>query len=181
MKTSSQENHLPLSGKNALVTGASRGIGAAIALDLSRAGAAVAVNYCHSPDKAEALCDEIKRAGGRAMTVKADMAKRADIEAMLTSGVLALDGLDAFGNLYLSRLLPWSFGLLNFARHLPGTLGLLDFARLLNLTRARHCTDQHHPTDRESDGQAASESTQVDVRHHRPPIGNRQLTTLSRR
>ncbi|MEI6193543.1 MAG: SDR family NAD(P)-dependent oxidoreductase, partial [Verrucomicrobiota bacterium] len=60
MNTSTQ-NNLPLSGKIALVTGASRGIGAAIALDLAQAGAAVAVNYCNSANKAEAVADEIKR------------------------------------------------------------------------------------------------------------------------
>jgi glucose 1-dehydrogenase len=71
-----------LKNKIALVTGASRGIGAAIALDLARAGTAVAVNYCQSPDKAEAVRADIERAGGRAIAVRADMAKGADIEAM---------------------------------------------------------------------------------------------------
>jgi len=66
----------------ALVTGASRGIGAAIALELARAGATVAVNYCQSPAKAEAVRAEIERAGGRAITVRADMAQRAAIAAM---------------------------------------------------------------------------------------------------
>ncbi len=72
----------PLLGKTALVTGASRGIGAAIARDLAGAGAAVALNYCQSPDKVETVADEIRQAGGRALTVRADMSKRGDIDTM---------------------------------------------------------------------------------------------------
>ncbi|MEI8291622.1 MAG: glucose 1-dehydrogenase [Verrucomicrobiota bacterium] len=97
MNTSPQ-NNLPLSGKIALVTGASRGIGAAIALDLAQAGAAVAVNYCNSANKAEAVADEIKRAGGRALTVKADMAKHSNIEAMFDRVTKELGTVDILVN-----------------------------------------------------------------------------------
>ncbi len=64
----------PLQGKIALVTGASRGIGAAIALDLARAGADVAVNYCRSPEPAQRVCDEIRQLGRRALLLPADVA-----------------------------------------------------------------------------------------------------------
>ncbi|MEI6075725.1 MAG: glucose 1-dehydrogenase [Verrucomicrobiota bacterium] len=96
--TSSPQNKLPLSGKIALVTGASRGIGAAIALDLARAGAAVAVNYCQRADKAEALCNEIQRSGGRAIPVKADMGKPADIDAMFAHVAKELGAVDIMVN-----------------------------------------------------------------------------------
>ncbi len=58
---------LPLSGKAALVTGGSRSIGAAIAKRLARDGAAVAITYSASPEKAQAVVEEIKAAGGQAV------------------------------------------------------------------------------------------------------------------
>jgi 3-oxoacyl-[acyl-carrier protein] reductase len=63
-----------LSGKTALVTGASRGIGRAAALALARAGAQVLVHYSASPDQAEEVVAEIRAHGGRVEALKADMA-----------------------------------------------------------------------------------------------------------
>ena len=63
-----------LQGKVALVTGASKGIGAAIALELASQGAAVAVNYSGSKAGAEKVVDEIKQAGGKAIAVQANVA-----------------------------------------------------------------------------------------------------------
>jgi 3-oxoacyl-[acyl-carrier protein] reductase len=68
-----------LTGKVAIVTGASKGIGAAIALTFAEAGAAVAVNYASSKADAERVVGEIVKAGGKAIAVQADVAKRADV------------------------------------------------------------------------------------------------------
>jgi len=62
-----------LSGKTALVTGASRGIGRATALELAKAGAQVLVHYSASPREAEAVVAEITQAGGRAQALQADL------------------------------------------------------------------------------------------------------------
>ncbi len=81
-----------LSGKTALVTGGSRGIGAAIAVRLGRAGAHVAINYANSRDAAEALVSEIGAQGGRAFAVGADIGSLAGIEAMLAACDAAFGG-----------------------------------------------------------------------------------------
>jgi 3-oxoacyl-[acyl-carrier protein] reductase len=65
---------ISLSGKTALVTGASRGIGRASALALSQAGAQVLVHYSTSPGQAESVVADIQAVGGRAQTLQADMA-----------------------------------------------------------------------------------------------------------
>ena len=62
-----------LQNRTALVTGASRGIGKAIALALADAGAAVAVNYRERSDEAEAVAEVIRKNGGRAATFGADV------------------------------------------------------------------------------------------------------------
>ncbi len=63
-----------LSGKTALVTGSSRGIGRATALELAKAGAQVLVHYSTSPTEADAVVSAITKVGGRAQTLKADLA-----------------------------------------------------------------------------------------------------------
>ncbi|RFU48147.1 SDR family oxidoreductase [Paraburkholderia sp. DHOC27] len=70
------------SSKVAIVTGASRGIGAALARRLASDGFAVAVNYASSASEADALVAELKAAGARAVAVKADIAQAADVRAM---------------------------------------------------------------------------------------------------
>ena len=68
-----------LAGKVAVVTGASKGIGASIAKHLAAEGAAVVVNYASSKSGADDVVSEINRNGGKAIAVKADIAKKADI------------------------------------------------------------------------------------------------------
>jgi NAD(P)-dependent dehydrogenase (short-subunit alcohol dehydrogenase family) len=72
-----------LKDKVALVTGASRGIGRGIAEVFADEGAHVAVNYLGSPEKAEAVAAYVRSQGRRAITVKGDVARRADVEAMV--------------------------------------------------------------------------------------------------
>src|ERR1700733_233622 len=73
---------LVLAGKIALVTGGSRGIGAAISLHLARAGATVLVNYASSEGAAHAVADQIKRDGGAAHTLKADVSESGEVKAL---------------------------------------------------------------------------------------------------
>jgi 3-oxoacyl-[acyl-carrier protein] reductase len=72
-----------LKGRTALVTGASRGLGAAIALELAARGAQVAVNYFAKRDRAEQLCESIKQKGGEATAYYADVRQEADIVKMV--------------------------------------------------------------------------------------------------
>src|ERR1700744_992776 len=72
-----------LNGKVALVTGASRGIGAAIAVALGAAGASVAVNYRERADAADALVADLNEAGKRAIAVAADVSQATEVEKMM--------------------------------------------------------------------------------------------------
>lgn len=73
---------ISLKGQAALVTGASSGIGEAVAIALGAAGADVVVNYVSSPEAAEAVADKIRAGGSRAIAIKADVSKEDEVQAM---------------------------------------------------------------------------------------------------
>lgn len=120
-----------LEGKNALVTGASRGIGRAIALGFARAGADVAVAARTTSDL-ETLAKEIETLGRRALVLTCDVTQRDQIEAMVRGAVEGLGGLDALVN---------NAG---GARFMSPLLGLRpegwDKMLALNLDSVFHCT-----------------------------------------
>ncbi len=101
-----------LQNKVAIVTGASKGIGAAIARHLAAEGAAVVVNYSSSKEGADRVVNEIKSRGGKAIAVQANLAKAAGVERLFAETSKAFDRLDIVVN----------------------NAGIYDFAPLENVT-----------------------------------------------
>jgi 3-oxoacyl-[acyl-carrier protein] reductase len=87
-----------LQGRVAIVTGASKGIGAGIALRLAADGAAVVVNYARAADDADAVVRRIVEAGGRAVAVRADLAKPEQIGPLVDAAVATFGRLDILVN-----------------------------------------------------------------------------------
>ena len=87
-----------LKGKVVIVTGASKGIGAAIAEKLAEEGAATVVNYASSDRDAQDVVSRIKARGGRATAVKADVSKLADIQRLFNSAVKEFFEVDVLVN-----------------------------------------------------------------------------------
>ncbi len=90
--------HSRLAGKVAVVTGASKGIGAAIAKRLADEGASVVVNYASSKTGADKVVAEISSAGGTAVAIQADVARKADIERLFAETKNAFGPLDILVN-----------------------------------------------------------------------------------
>ena len=88
----------PLAGHVALVTGASRGIGRAIALELGAAGAQVVVNYASSPEAAEAVVAAITAGGGQAWSHRANVADEGEVDAMVKTVLEKAGRLDVLVN-----------------------------------------------------------------------------------
>jgi glucose 1-dehydrogenase len=88
--------HPVLTGQPALVTGANSGIGRAVAIGLARAGADVVVNYVTHPETADAVAHEIEGMGRRAITLKADVSREDEVEAMYAAAIAH------FGTLHIS-------------------------------------------------------------------------------
>ena len=76
----------PLQGRVALVTGASRGIGAAAAKRLARSGATVVINYHQNQEAAQKVLEQVETDGGRGMIFQADVTQRSQVDAMVAAG-----------------------------------------------------------------------------------------------
>src|SRR6516165_10352494 len=119
--------HYPqvLAGQVALVTGANSGIGKAVAIGLGKAGADVVVNYVADAASAEAVTEEIEAAGNRAVAVKADVSKEAEVQAMFRQII------ERFGTLHI---LVNNAGLQRDATFAEMTLEQWNFVIGVNLT-----------------------------------------------
>jgi glucose 1-dehydrogenase len=115
----------PLTGQRALVTGANSGIGEGVAKSLGAAGAAVVVNYVTAPDAAEAVVKEIVTNGGKAIAIKADVSKEAEVEAMFQQMFKEWGGIDILVN---------NAGLQRDAAFTEMTLEQWNFVLAVNLT-----------------------------------------------
>ena len=87
-----------LNGKIAVVTGASKGIGAAIAKELAAEGASVVINYASAKQDADRVVDEISKANGKAIAIQGNVAKKADVERLFADAEKAFGKIDIVVN-----------------------------------------------------------------------------------
>src|SRR5881275_2473131 len=87
-----------LNGKIAVVTGASKGIGAGIAKEFAAEGASVVVNYASAKQDADRVVDEISKRGGKAIAVQANVAKKAEVERLFAEATKAFGKIDVLVN-----------------------------------------------------------------------------------
>jgi glucose 1-dehydrogenase len=87
---------MKLRGRNVLITGASRGIGRGAALAAAAEGANVGINFRSHPDEAEAVASEVRKLGGRAMLLRADVADQSAVENMVRQFAAEFGRIDAF-------------------------------------------------------------------------------------
>src|SRR5215475_191720 len=87
-----------LNGKVAVVTGASKGIGAEIAKQFAAEGAAVVVNYASSKSDADKVVDQIAKSGGKAIAIQASVSKKAEVEKLFSTAEKALGKIDILVN-----------------------------------------------------------------------------------
>ncbi len=132
--------------KVALVTGASRGIGAAIARRLASDGLTVIINYAGSVAAAEQLAADIEKAGGKALTIQADVSDPNHIARMFDSAEAAFGGIDVLVNnagiMKLAKLADSDDGLIDsqIAINLKGTINALREASSACATAAASST-----------------------------------------
>src|SRR6478672_1522998 len=91
-------NNGKLSGKVAVVTGASKGIGAGIAKELAAEGASVIVNYASAKQDADRVVDEISKRGGKAIAIQGSVARKTDVERLFAEAEKALGKIDILVN-----------------------------------------------------------------------------------
>src|SRR5213595_210339 len=91
-------NTKKLDGKVAIVTGASKGIGAAIAKEFAAAGAAVVVNYASAKQDADRVVDEISKRGGKAIAIQGNVTKKSEVERLFAEAEKAFGKIDILVN-----------------------------------------------------------------------------------
>ncbi|WP_377294630.1 SDR family NAD(P)-dependent oxidoreductase [Rhizobium sp. SG2393] len=98
MAETTKKNRFDLTGRVAIVTGAARGIGKALAIGLAEEGAAVVVNYAQAADRAAEVVGEIEALGGRAIAIQADVSKEDDVARLTAETIAAFGQIDILVN-----------------------------------------------------------------------------------
>ncbi|HTI51963.1 MAG TPA: SDR family oxidoreductase [Planctomycetaceae bacterium] len=115
---------MKFTGKNALITGASLGIGRALAIELARQGANVAINFRSHRDQAEEVKAEVEKLGRKAILVQADVSEQPAVEAIVATTVAAFGSLDCFVSnaVYSDRQLMIDADMTGFRRTIDVTM-----------------------------------------------------------